>query len=53
MVIIQDEKVLLLHQSIRDYLVRDDSDYFNELKTHALLAYYYVDLLIEPFCSTN
>lgn len=47
MVIIQDEKVLLLHQSVRDYLER--AGYFDKREAHADLAYRCVDLLIEEF----
>jgi hypothetical protein len=54
MVIIQDEKVLLLHQSVKDYLVGDDPAYFvNKPEAHSHLAYRCVDLLIEQFHSTN
>ncbi|KAL6886872.1 Pfs, NACHT, and ankyrin domain protein [Trichoderma evansii] len=52
MIIIQDEKVLLLHQSVRDYLVGANSSYFiNELEAHADIAYRCVNLLIERFHS--
>ena len=48
MIIIQDEKVLLLHQSVKDYLVGAGAGFFiDELKAHADLAYRSVDLLIE------
>ncbi|KAH7163709.1 Pfs, NACHT, and ankyrin domain protein [Fusarium sp. MPI-SDFR-AT-0072] len=50
MVIIQDEKVLLLHQSVKDFLARAGAGRFiNELKTHADLAYRCVDLLINEY----
>ncbi|RYP42870.1 hypothetical protein DL768_010174 [Monosporascus sp. mg162] len=49
-VIIQDEKVLLLHQSVKDYLVGPGSGHFiDELEAHAHLAYRCVDILIEQF----
>jgi CMP-2-keto-3-deoxyoctulosonic acid synthetase/DNA polymerase III delta prime subunit len=51
MVIIQDEEVLLLHQSVRDYLER--AGYFSKLEAHADLAYRCVDLLIEEFHSSE
>ncbi|KAF6806913.1 ankyrin domain protein [Colletotrichum plurivorum] len=47
MVIIQDEKVLLFHQSVKDFL--DKKEVINDLKAHAELAYRCVDLLIEDF----
>ncbi|KAK3695688.1 hypothetical protein B0T22DRAFT_114601 [Podospora appendiculata] len=47
-VIIQDEKVLLLHQSVKDYLVGAGAGFFiDKLKAHADLAYRSVDALIE------
>jgi hypothetical protein len=50
MIIIQNEKVLLLHKSIKDYLVGASSSCFiQELEAHARLAYRCVDLLIEQF----
>ncbi|KAL6800468.1 hypothetical protein J3E68DRAFT_398332 [Trichoderma sp. SZMC 28012] len=50
MIIVQDEKVLLLHQSVKDYLVGASSSYFiNELEAHASTAYRCVSLLIEEF----
>jgi DNA polymerase III delta prime subunit len=50
MVIIQDEKVLLLHQSVKDYLLGAGAGFFiNTLEAHAHLAYRCVDLLIEQF----
>jgi hypothetical protein len=50
MVIIQDENVLLLHQSVKDYLVGAGSGHFiDELEAHAHLAYRCVDLLIQQF----
>ncbi|RBA10996.1 hypothetical protein FPRO05_14321 [Fusarium proliferatum] len=50
MVIIQDEKVLLLHQSVKDFLARAGTGCFiNELETHADLAYRCVDLLINEY----
>ncbi|KAK2595511.1 hypothetical protein QQS21_006786 [Conoideocrella luteorostrata] len=48
MVIVQDEKVLLLHQSIKDYLLETtERTKFRELEAHADLAYRCVDYLIE------
>ncbi|KAH6975574.1 vegetative incompatibility protein HET-E-1 [Ilyonectria destructans] len=50
MIIIQDEKVLLLHQSVKDFLAGAGAGHFiNELEAHAHLAYRCVDLLIEQF----
>lgn len=50
MVVIQDEKVLLLHQSVKDYLIKVGGEAsFSELKTHADLAYRCVDYLIKQF----
>lgn len=46
MVIIQDERVLLLHQSVKDYLLNPDSDYaIDPLKAHADLAYGCINIL--------
>jgi ATP:corrinoid adenosyltransferase len=54
LVIIQDEKVLLLHQSVKDYLVGASSGYFiNEPEAHARLSYRCVDVLIAQFCSVK
>ncbi|KAJ5885094.1 hypothetical protein N7495_009604 [Penicillium taxi] len=54
LVIIQDEDVLLLHQSVKDYLVGTGSGFFIKLsEAHARLAYRCVDMLIEQFRSTN
>ena len=54
MVIIQDEKVLLLHKSVKDYLVGMGAGYFiDELEAHADLAYRCVDLLIGQFYGTK
>ncbi|CEJ59102.1 hypothetical protein PMG11_07738 [Penicillium brasilianum] len=53
MVVIQEEKVLLLHQSVKDYLVGASSSYFIEVaEAHARLAYRCVDILIAQFYST-
>ncbi|KAJ3499726.1 hypothetical protein NLG97_g98 [Lecanicillium saksenae] len=50
MVVIQDGKVLLLHQSVKDYLVTaGDQARFSELQVHADLAYRCLDHLIEQF----
>jgi hypothetical protein len=54
MVIIQDEEVLLLHQSVKDYLVGVGPGCFiDKYEAHARLAYRYVDVLIEQFHGTN
>ncbi|KAK0717606.1 hypothetical protein B0T26DRAFT_300152 [Lasiosphaeria miniovina] len=54
MVIIQDDKVLLLHQSVKDYVFRALADYFtDEREAHADLAYRCVDLLTDPDQSRN
>ncbi|TQN70161.1 Vegetative incompatibility protein HET-E-1, partial [Colletotrichum shisoi] len=47
MVVVQNEEVLLLHQSVKDFLVK--ARFFNDLEAHANLAYRCVDLLIENF----
>ncbi|KAF9776607.1 hypothetical protein IL306_005188 [Fusarium sp. DS 682] len=50
MVVIQDEKVLLLHQSVKDFLVGAGAGHFiDDLKAHADLAYRCVDTLIKEF----
>ncbi|GKT92452.1 ankyrin domain protein [Colletotrichum tofieldiae] len=54
MVVIQEEKVLLLHQSVKDFLTGPEAGHFiNDLKAHADLAYRCVDLLIERFRNEN
>jgi hypothetical protein len=54
MVIIQDEKVLLLHKSIKDFLVgAGSSNFIQELEAHARLAYRCVDLLIAQSRDAN
>ncbi|KAJ5641398.1 PfsNACHTand Ankyrin domain protein [Penicillium lividum] len=54
MVIIQNEKVHLLHKSIRDYLIGASSgNFIQELKAHAHLAYRCVDRIIAQFRHTN
>ncbi len=54
MVIIQDEKVLLLHQSVKDYLVSNNAGSFiDELEAHAAMAHRCVGLLIDQFHSAN
>ncbi|KAJ5678667.1 Pfs NACHT and Ankyrin domain protein [Penicillium macrosclerotiorum] len=54
MIIVQDKKVLLLHKSIKDYLVGDSSKHFiQKSEGHALLAYRSIDLLIRQFHSEN
>ncbi|KAK0710162.1 hypothetical protein B0T26DRAFT_596694, partial [Lasiosphaeria miniovina] len=53
-VIIQDDKVLLLHQSVKDYVFRALADYFpDEREAHANLVYRCVDLLTDPDQSRN
>ncbi|RKK66726.1 hypothetical protein BFJ69_g15146 [Fusarium oxysporum] len=50
MVIIQDDKVLLLHQSVKDFLVGPGADRFiNVLEAHASFAHRCVDQLIRWF----
>ncbi|KAK2608999.1 hypothetical protein QQS21_002479 [Conoideocrella luteorostrata] len=50
MVVIQDGKVLLLHQSVKDFLYKaTESTNFNEFKAHARLAYRCIDYLIQEF----
>jgi proteasome lid subunit RPN8/RPN11 len=50
MIIIQEERVLLLHQSVKDYLLGAGSDYFIDIfESHANIAYRCVNLLIEQF----
>ncbi|KAF4455375.1 Vegetative incompatibility protein HET-E-1 [Fusarium austroafricanum] len=50
MVIIQDEKVLLLHQSVKDFLAGAGAGHFiNDLEAHAHLAYRCVNLLIKEY----
>lgn len=51
MVIIQDDKVLLLHQSIKDFLLRSSIAYFNEFKAYAGLVHRCVNQLISYFNS--
>lgn len=52
LIILQDEKVLLLHQSVKDYLVGADSNHFiSEPDAHANVANRCVNLLIEQFHS--
>lgn len=47
MIIIQEENVLLLHKSVKDYLFRSCS--VLEAEAHARLAYRCIDLLTETF----
>ncbi|PKK41773.1 hypothetical protein CI102_14140 [Trichoderma harzianum] len=50
MIIILDKKVLLLHQSVKDYLVGANSNYFiNELEAHANVVYRCVNLPMETY----
>jgi Cdc6-like AAA superfamily ATPase len=54
LVVIQDAKVQLLHQSVRDFLVGDSSSSFiNRFGAHADAAYRCVDVLIEHFHNHN
>lgn len=54
MVVIQDEKVHLLHQSVKDYLIKAcDQACFNELQAHADLASRCLHHLIEQFHNTK
>ncbi|OOQ86219.1 vegetative incompatibility protein HET-E-1 [Penicillium brasilianum] len=54
MVVIRDERVVLLHQSMKDYLLGASSGYFiQEPEAHARLAYRCVDFLIAQLYSTN
>lgn len=54
LIIIQDDRVLLLYQLVKDYLVGTSSSYFIEIyKAYAQLAYRCVDLLIKQFHNTN
>lgn len=54
MVIIQEEKVLLLHQSVKNYLIEArEETRFSELAAHAHLAYRCIDLLIGKFCGSK
>ncbi|KAK1673679.1 hypothetical protein BDP55DRAFT_555924 [Colletotrichum godetiae] len=49
-VVIQEEKVLLLHQSVKDFLTGPEAGHFiNELRAHAGLAYRCVDLIKESY----
>ncbi|KAK2600176.1 hypothetical protein QQS21_005121 [Conoideocrella luteorostrata] len=53
-VVVQDEKVLLLHQSVKDFLLKDSQrTCFNELDTHADFAYRCLDYLIMHFHETE
>ncbi|KAH6604029.1 hypothetical protein Trco_007475 [Trichoderma cornu-damae] len=50
LVVIQDEYVQLLHQSVRDFLVGTGSDSFiDRLEAHAGAAYRCVDFLVDRF----
>lgn len=54
LIIIQDKKVLLLHQSVRDYLVGTSSGCFIEMsQAHARLAYRCIDVIIERYRTTD
>src|SRR4029077_16815877 len=47
-VIVQDDKVLLLHKSVRDFLVGSDNEHFIfQLRAHANFAYRCIDYLLE------
>jgi ankyrin repeat protein len=48
MVIVQNDKVLLLHKSVKDFLVSSDNGHFiHELSAHANFAYRCIDYLLE------
>ncbi|KAI0095716.1 vegetative incompatibility protein HET-E-1 [Nemania sp. FL0031] len=49
MVIIQDRRVHLLHQSVRDFLNKSGDSHIDMRKAHADLAYRCIDLIIETF----
>ncbi|KAI0886271.1 uncharacterized protein GGS22DRAFT_187509 [Annulohypoxylon maeteangense] len=50
MVVVQADKVLLLHKSVKDYIFNGRLRYsIGELEAHARFAYRCVDLLIEEF----
>ncbi|KAH8889903.1 hypothetical protein GQ53DRAFT_794963 [Thozetella sp. PMI_491] len=51
MVIVQENKVLLLHQSVKDFLVGSSAAHFNEFEAHARLAHRCVDQLTRDFHS--
>ncbi|KAG9249645.1 uncharacterized protein F5Z01DRAFT_473127 [Emericellopsis atlantica] len=54
MIVVQDEKVLLLHQSVKDFLLGDIGSklrFVNQLQTHNELANRCVECLIEKFSS--
>ncbi|KAK2593246.1 hypothetical protein QQS21_009045 [Conoideocrella luteorostrata] len=54
MVVIQDEKVLLLHKSVKDYLLKaSETTGFSELEAHANLSYRCIDHLIRDFYKTK
>ncbi|KAI0410277.1 vegetative incompatibility protein HET-E-1 [Xylaria grammica] len=54
LVIVQDEKVIPLHQSVKDYLAGSSSGWFiDELEAHADFAYRCVDLLAEQSGGTQ
>ncbi|KAK0706075.1 pfs domain-containing protein [Lasiosphaeria miniovina] len=52
-VIIQDDKVSFLHQSVKDYFTEGAEYFINEHEAHADLAYRCVDILIEQFYETR
>lgn len=49
LVVVQDEKILLLHQSVKDFLLKYDSEQFDTLRIHANFAYQCIDPLIWHF----
>ncbi|KAK2590299.1 hypothetical protein QQS21_012025 [Conoideocrella luteorostrata] len=50
LVVIHNETVQLLHQSVRDYLLKaSDKTHFNELQAHADLAYRCISCIMEVF----
>ncbi|KAK8144783.1 hypothetical protein G3M48_005358 [Beauveria asiatica] len=52
LVVIQDDKVLLLHQSVKDYLIKVGKQTgFSELEAHADFAHRCLECLVEQFRS--
>lgn len=49
MVVVQDDHVLLLHQSVKDFLTGSGADYINECDAHAMVAERCVDHFIRHF----
>lgn len=54
LLIVQDEVVLLLHQSAKDFLIGSGADHFvNVFEAHATFAYSCVDHIIQDFHSNR